>query len=219
MNDPMRSNEPPVSDPPLSQSVVGSADFDWLAFRYVSGEMTAEEHAAFEENLAESQPAREAVAAAVLLAQAVGLAEKSQADGARAELVPASHAARGPEWSGRLGWALAGAAASLFMAWGLQLWRDSSRAPNLVAHNRPADHEDLSALARQWTVAGGFEPENADDENADRRGAEVPLGEGQSPLAIAGDLFDDLAAPDWLLAAVSSGEQSPMAPPMHNPDG
>ena len=199
--------------------MVGGADLDWLAFRYVSGEMAAEEHAAFEENLAESQPAREAVAAAVLLAQAVGLAEKSQADGARAELVPASRLARGPMWRGRLGWALAGAAASLFIAWGLQLWRDSSRAPNLVAQNRPADHEDLSALARQWTVAGDFDPENADDENADRRGAEVPMGEGQSPLAIASDLFDDPVAPDWLLSAVSSGEQSPMSPPMPNPDG
>jgi hypothetical protein len=219
MNDPMRSNEPPVSDPPPSQAVDDGADLDWLAFRYVSGEMTAEEHAAFEENLAESQPAREAVAAAVLLAQAVGLAEKSQADGARAELVPASRSARGPTWRGRLGWALAGAAASLFIASGLQLWRDSSRAPHLVVQNCPVDHEDLSALARQWTVAGDFDPDDADDENADRRGAEDPMGEGQSPLAIAGDLFDDLVAPDWLLSAVSSGEQSPMSPPMHNPDG
>jgi hypothetical protein len=219
MNDPMRSNEPPVSDPPLSQAVVGSADLDWLAFRYVSGEMTAEEHAAFEENLTESQPAREAVAAAVLLAQAVALTETRRPDGARAELVPASRAARGPTWHGRLGWALAGAAASLVIAWGLQVWRDSSRAPNLVAQNRPADHEDLSALARQWTVAGDFDPETADDENADRGRAEDPTGAEQYSLVIAGDLFDDLVAPDWLLSAVSSGEQSPMSPPMHNPDG
>ncbi len=219
MNDAMRSNEPPVSDPPLSQAVVGGADLDWLAFRYLSGEMTAEEHAAFEENLAESQPAREAVAAAVLLAQAVALTEKSWPDGTRAELVPARLAARGPTWRGRLGWALAGAAASLFIGWGLQLWRDSSRAPNLVAQNRPVNHEDLSALARQWTVAGDFDPENADDENADHRGVEDPMGEGQSLLVLAADLFDDLVAPDWLLSAVSSGEKLPMSPPMHNPDG
>jgi hypothetical protein len=215
----MRPNEPSANDPLPSQTVADGSDLDWLAFRYVAGEMTADELTAFEENLAESQPAREAVAAAVLLAQAVALAEKSQPHSGRAELVPASLTKRGPTWRWRLTWALSGAAASLLLAGGLQLWRDSIRAPNSVAQNRPADHEDLSALALQWTVAGDFDSESADDENAGRRGSEEPLGEGQPPLALAGDLFDDLAAPDWLLSAVSSGERLPMSPPMHNPDG
>ena len=217
MNDPMRSNEPPVSDPPLSQAVVGGADLDWLAFRYVSGEMTAEEHAAFEENLTESQPAREAVAAAVLLAQAVVLAEKSQPDSGRAKLVPASLTKRGPTWRWRLTWALVGGAVSLLLAWGLQFWRDSSRAQNVVGQYRPTGHEDLSALALQWTAAGGFDIGNADDGSPDRE-SEEPTIEGHAPFAIAADLFDDLAAPDWLLSAISSGEALPM-PPMHNPDG
>lgn len=46
-------------------------DVDWLAFRYAAGELDGAELAAFEQMLAESQPAREQVAAAVELFQAI----------------------------------------------------------------------------------------------------------------------------------------------------
>lgn len=46
-------------------------ELDWLAFRYVAGEMTDAETLAWEERLATDQTAREAVAAAVELYQAV----------------------------------------------------------------------------------------------------------------------------------------------------
>lgn len=52
-------------------------DLDWLAFRYISGEMTAEEADAFECRLADDQGAREAVAQAVALTAAVSLAAPS----------------------------------------------------------------------------------------------------------------------------------------------
>ena len=58
---------------------MNDSDLNWLAFRYIAGEMPDEELATFEQSLAESQPAREAVAAAVLLAQAVALAENTAA--------------------------------------------------------------------------------------------------------------------------------------------
>lgn len=47
------------------------SDLDWLAFRYVAGEMTDAETLDWEERLATDQTAREAVAAAVELCQAV----------------------------------------------------------------------------------------------------------------------------------------------------
>ena len=46
-------------------------DLSWLAFRYVADEMSAEERQAFEQRLVEDQEAREEVARAVELAQAV----------------------------------------------------------------------------------------------------------------------------------------------------
>ena len=36
------------------------------------------------------------------------------------------------------------------------------------------------------------------------------MAEGRSSSAIARDLFDDLAAPDWLLSAVRRSEAMPM---------
>lgn len=49
----------------------GSDELHWLAFRYATGELNAEEEAAFEERLAEDQAAREALAQAVELHQAL----------------------------------------------------------------------------------------------------------------------------------------------------
>ncbi len=56
------------------------SDRDWLAFRYIAGELSAEEVAAFELELETSQPAREAVAHAVELSQTVAIAESQQVE-------------------------------------------------------------------------------------------------------------------------------------------
>lgn len=51
-------------------------ELDWIAFRYVAGDMADGEAAAFEERLATTQPAREAVARAAELTQVVARAER-----------------------------------------------------------------------------------------------------------------------------------------------
>src|SRR6516164_7648881 len=112
---------------------MSDSDLNWLALRYVTGEMADAELAAFEETLADSQPARETVAAAVLLAQAVVLAERTPASVTTAGLTVGR-----PSWRGRLAWALVGAAASLLLAGGLQLWREARQAPNPVGHHQSA---------------------------------------------------------------------------------
>jgi anti-sigma-K factor RskA len=43
------------------------AELEWLAFRYVAGEMTADEARTFEQRLSDDQPAREAVSRAVAI--------------------------------------------------------------------------------------------------------------------------------------------------------
>jgi hypothetical protein len=47
-------------------------DLAWLAFQYVAGELTRPEHEAFEQRLDHDQSAREAVAQAVALVEALG---------------------------------------------------------------------------------------------------------------------------------------------------
>ncbi len=46
-------------------------ELDWLAFRYIAGELTRAESEAFEQRLADDQTAREAVARAVMLTSAI----------------------------------------------------------------------------------------------------------------------------------------------------
>ena len=55
-----------------------AGDRDWLAFRYIASELNGEESAAFEAELETSQVAREAVARAVDLSQAIALAETQE---------------------------------------------------------------------------------------------------------------------------------------------
>jgi ferric-dicitrate binding protein FerR (iron transport regulator) len=183
---------------------MGQNDHDWLAFRYVAGEMTVEEAAEFECLLSENQPAREAVAAAVQLSQAVELAARN-ARPDRQEVVPAPRGRRVLTWRQRLIWASIGAAASLLVAWGLQSWRDASRPA-------PPAHEDLAGLAVQWRAAGDYDADDEDGPANDREPLESAAD--ARPNAVH-DLWDDLAAPDWLLAAV--GEKN--MPPMNGTDG
>jgi anti-sigma factor RsiW len=50
---------------------------DWLAFRYVAGELSSDETAAFEQRLADDQAACDAVVRAMQLCEAIALAERS----------------------------------------------------------------------------------------------------------------------------------------------
>jgi hypothetical protein len=84
------------------------ADREWLAFRYIAGELTDEELASFEAELESSQVAREAVARAVDLSQAIAIAESHQV-----ELVEAaSRVVARKSWIYGIGWMGAGAAAA-----------------------------------------------------------------------------------------------------------
>lgn len=83
-------------------------DREWLAFRYIAGELSGDELVAFEAELETSQVAREAVARAVDLSQAIAIAESHQV-----ELVEsASRIAGRKSWIYGIGWIGAGAAAA-----------------------------------------------------------------------------------------------------------
>ncbi len=180
------------------------SDADWLAFRYHAGEMSADETAEFERLLGESQPAREALARAVLLSEAVALAAKGDAPNEEAKIVHRP-IGRAITWGQRLAWAVFGAAASLVFAWGL----DATRGARQAGHpTSPAD--DLTGLAIQWRAAGDF---TADDDdavaNVDRDSFDSSA-DNRASTSVARDPSDDLAAPEWLLAAVGENQMPPM---------
>lgn len=114
-------------------------DRDWLAFRYIAGELTGEDAAAFEAELATSQVAREAVARAVELTQAIAIAESHDV-----ELVEsATRMARRKAWVYGIGWIGAGAAAASVA--GVVWWNIQGPAMG------------TSELAEKWTQARAVE--------------------------------------------------------------
>ena len=112
---------------------------EWLAFRYIAGELTGEDAAAFEAELETSQVAREAVARAVELTQAVAMAESHDV-----ELVEsAARTSRRKAWVYSIGWIGAGAAAA--------------SVAGAVWWNMQGSKTGTSELAEKWTQARAVE--------------------------------------------------------------
>src|SRR3954451_766284 len=85
-------------------------ELDWVALCYASGELNAMEAAQFEARLADDQAAREALARAVELTQAVAAAESH----AGAVVIPAGRSAA--DWGTRVSWMAAGGLAAVLLA-------------------------------------------------------------------------------------------------------
>jgi ferric-dicitrate binding protein FerR (iron transport regulator) len=117
------------------------SDRDWLAFRYIAGELSATEGAAFEAELESSQAAREAVARAVELSQVVTLAESQEV-----ELVESAsrNVGRRKSLVYGLGWFGAGAVAA--------------SVAGFVWWNSQAPKSGTSELAEIWTQSRAIEP-------------------------------------------------------------
>jgi hypothetical protein len=164
-------------------------ELDWTAFCYAAGELSPAEVEQFEARLAAEQPAREALARAVELTQAVAAAES------QAEVTVAARPARRPAgWMSRLSWmAVGGIAAALIAA----LW---SGAWNLNPGNRPGNLLTQRELAAAWSQARD-EIASAKEEGQWPMVAAIAEEE---PLATA-DLRDSTEldeAPSWMTAAV-----------------
>ena len=169
-------------------------NLDWDAVRYIAGEMESDECADFERLLAESQPAREAVAEAVELTQAVKVSFETE------PVVPASSPSSYRVSSWWLGVAM-GSAACLLVMLGLQ--QVTAPKPD-VADSGPADestnsnHQDHSALAARWsevrlTNGDPWADLSSEDQFADS------LSDWDTDAE-----QDSQAAPEWMMAAVSA---------------
>jgi hypothetical protein len=157
------------------------ADLNWFAFQYVSDGLSSEEAREFELRLAEDQAAREAVAEAVLLWQAVAAGAK----------VAACANVERRSWRSPAAWAAIGAAACLALIFVLRTPLSTLRQAQL-----PQEANLTSAeLALVWVQ--GLAPEALLFEEDD--------------LGLAADIREveaDEVVPHWMLEALGDSQES-----------
>jgi ferric-dicitrate binding protein FerR (iron transport regulator) len=158
-------------------------ELHWLAFRYVAGEMTADEEGRFEAQLADDQGAREAVAQAVELHEAVRLAAATTNG---VQLVPAENPVPRRH---RLVWATSLAALVTLALGGL--------VQVLTTPHPPADNgragEPGADVARTWAeVRRAQHPESVAADAALLAAPEFGVGDlGET----------DAQVPNWMMTA------------------
>jgi hypothetical protein len=185
------------------------SDVAWLAFRYVAGELGPDEADAFERRLDQDQAAREAVAEAVLLTEAVAaLAPDTLATLPLQVPTPIDR-------RGRLARRMAGAlalAAAACLAWflfGPRTVRPSRPPADVVERERAAP-----AASREALVTLAWSEVRQKWDGAESGVAEeLPEAEGGS-FAEPEDAADH-GLPPWLLDAVTlAGRPGPVANPV-----
>jgi hypothetical protein len=182
----------------MSDNHLQPNDLAWDAFRYAAGEMDAAEAAQFEERLAVEQPAREALAAAIELAQVSCLAMS----GTGILPVP-STSMPSPKRKRNWLWPALGAAACLaavacVAALGVGDWN----AHRELARSQAKQNE----LAARWSevreLAAADLTESESDDPLEAL-AEIDMADADQPADEDAAADDQLAlAPDWMLAAV-----------------
>ena len=175
------------------------SNLDWLAFQYVAGELNAHQHEAFELQLLESQAAREAVASAVELCQAVQAASALPASAP----VPLL-AARSSTWNAPAAWISLAAAACILLVASLQWFSQSDNIANGPAQQPTV--EDTS-LALVWSELRKLQSEEVADDAAASDAIRLATADGLSDddLAIEdGSIEFDSA--DWILTALADRE-------------
>ena len=154
-------------------------ELDWLAFCYVSGELQGDERSAFESRLADDQSAREALALAVELMQAIGVVETHENEC----VVPAANQRRLTTWPRRIAWMSLGASAALVLA---VVW---SQLDTITAIFAPPPF-DRRELAEVWSQTRETVREIVQSE---------PY---EFPATMEAELSSEESLPSWISAAV-----------------
>jgi hypothetical protein len=169
-------------------------DLAWQAFRYVAGELVGVEEVAFEQRLDHDQEAREAVAEAVALVDALTRAGTDREGAVRPRRVPVPVR--------RLALAALSAAAVLVLAVGLGFipWRSRPR------------HDASAAVALTWSGLRHAQQQSPADPDTDPHDALIAWIEGPAPSADPvpetdadpdTEPADAAGPPAWLLEAAS----------------
>jgi len=184
-------------------------DLDWLAFRYVAGELTPDQTTQFERRLADDQTARDAVAETVGLAQAIGALDAAEWAALECPATASLAASVKRGWARPLGWMLAGAAASLLLFVSVlsivDRGGDTPVADDRSDSKAPVMSPELAAAYLRspdvlTEVHADVDLASADELSAERD----PLGDAASDR-VAEDL-EEAAPPSpapWMVAAIS----------------
>ena len=203
-----------------AENAAASRDLDWLAFRYVAGEMDADETAQFEGCLAEEQVAREAVAAAVILLQAVPLAagdEQRTGQESPATVVAAPQGEKVHSWRQRLAWAGVGAAASAAVLLATTGNHPTRHRSDRLAGVATAANSDVDNLAVTWSSLADDESDSPADASSDDATAPSTQPADVDATGSTQDIVEQLSAPGWLIAAVAP-EEMPQDGETHDVD-
>jgi hypothetical protein len=162
-------------------------ELQWLAFRYVAGELSGDEAAQFEDRLDQDQQAREAVAAAVELTEAV---VASGAD--RPRVLPMRRRFRATAM-----WTFASAAAAACIA--VVVWHGDSGRPASTARESAQD------VALTWS---GLHQTGEDAANLPTdllASIDDSIRQSDLDVAVAAGGLDagDAALPPWLVEAAA----------------
>ena len=219
-----------------TQDYSPDGDLDWLAYQYVSGELDDAQLEAFEQRLAGDQSAREAVAVAVeLLAACRAAFDRQSAFDRRAafdrrDVIPVTKSSPSQRTAARMAVLAGTLAACVAIAW-LGQFQGGGSDPGLA--DRDAQDRGVSQvgseslwgqrrpaqqLAAIWADLGeSLFPEVAPladvspDVSIAADASELNSSTSPSNGATGGD-ESDLAAPDWLMAALdepTSGDNDP----------
>lgn len=161
------------------------ADLDWLAFQYVSEELSAKDAAHFEDRLAVDQSAREAVAEAMLLVQAISAGSRVS-EPARANR----------SWHEHAGWAALGAAVCLAV---IVMLRSSPQQPAPMAQRPQAADLGSAELALVWAQS---------DPNIEVAPAETVVDEDSGLAVDTREVDREFVVPAWMLEAVSGAAET-----------
>lgn len=198
-------------------------ELDWLAFRYIAGELSEPEAAEFEERLAVDQAAREAVARSVELTSTLAATrEESTTVEAGSATSRTWKAVAGRGSLSRSRWGLLASTAALALLTTIVWWPSSSRDEVSVTDAETHDAEQLVAM---WSdkdfpavevkaspvdakIEPAHQPAAQNDEPAElvaQNGNDdiVDLTPDRETDADKNAEQDRTAAPDWMVAGVS----------------
>lgn len=183
------------------------SDLLWDAFRYVADELADDERGAFEERLAEDQAAREAVAQAVQLSQAVASVSAETNSPAPPRRPNLSRSRR----SAVVLSAAAALAVCLLLAVGILFNGADKRGKRPVTETTSAETDRAGALLALWSSseAGSlaFPQDDAENENQEQETIDSQY------LESFDDSLDDFTVPDWMVSAVRGDVQQDELPP------
>lgn len=174
-------------------------DLEWLAFQYISGELSLEECHDFEMLLAEDQAARDSVVRAVRLTQATTLVFNASPG---AEIRPARQPAAGrPRKSIYRLIAIAAAACLALALVFVPEW--SFVRHDLPENGQASSHSEMHDLALAWASAREEIPAES------RRISDESNVAAASVMATElMDVNEDIETPSWMLIAVEGSLQS-----------